>query len=61
MTNVSIVEVNMLIYSSIFAVSAPINLSIIFGFVSLNGPRETYFVDALCINKFEQVERPVCV
>ena len=46
MTNVSIPEVNMLKNSSVLAVSAPINLSIKLGFV--NGPRETYFVNALC-------------
>ena len=47
MTNVSILEVNMLKNSSTLAVSVPINLSIKLGFVSVNGPRETYFVDAL--------------
>ena len=35
--------------SSTFAVSVPINLSIKLGFVSVNVPRETYFVDALRI------------
>ena len=33
--------------SSTLAVSIPINLSIILGFVSVKGPRETYIVDAL--------------
>ena len=47
MTNVSITEVNMLKNSSTLAVSVPINISIKLGFVSVNGPRETYFVDAL--------------
>ena len=47
MTNVSIQEVNMLKNNSTLAVYVPINLSIKFGFVSVNGPRETYFVDAL--------------
>ena len=47
MTNVSILEVNMLRNSSTLAVSLPINFSIKLGFASVNGPRETYFVDAL--------------
>ena len=34
--------------SSTRAVTVPINLFIKFGFVSVNGPRENYFVDALC-------------
>ena len=46
MTNVSIYEVNMLKNVSTLAVSVPINLSIKLGFVFVNGPRETYFVDA---------------
>ena len=46
MTNVSIPEVNMLKNSSTLSVSVPINLSIKFGFLSENGSRETYFVDA---------------
>ena len=37
----------MLKNSSTLAVSVPINLSIKLGFVSVNGPREDYFVDAL--------------
>ena len=45
MTNVSIPEVNKLKNSSTLAVSVPINLSIKFGFVSVNGTRETYFVN----------------
>ena len=48
-TNISIPEVNMLKYSSTLAVYVPINLSIKLGFVSANGPRETYFMDALRI------------
>ena len=47
MTSVLIPEVNMLKNSSTFAVSVPINLSIILGFVSENSTKETYFVDAL--------------
>ena len=47
MTNVSIPEVNMLKISSTLAVSVPINLFITLGFVSVNGPGEIYFVDAL--------------
>ena len=43
MTDVSIPKAN----NSILAVSAPINISIILGLVSVNGPRETNFVDAL--------------
>ena len=37
----------MLKHSSTIAVSVPINLSIKLGFVSVNDPRETYFVDVL--------------
>ena len=48
MTYVSVPEVNMLKNSSILAVSVPINISIKLDFVSVNGPREAYFVDALC-------------
>ena len=44
----SILEVIMLKNSSTLAVSAPINLSIKLGFVSVNSPRETYFVDMFC-------------
>ena len=40
-------EVNMLQNSLTLAVSLPVNLSIKLGFVSVNGTRETYFVDAL--------------
>ena len=47
MTNVSIPEVTMLKNSLTLAVSVPINLFIKFGFVSVNGPSETYFVEAL--------------
>ena len=45
-TNVSIPDVNMLKNSSTLTVSVPIFIK--FGFVSVNGPRENYFVDALC-------------
>ena len=47
MTNASFSEMNMLRNSSKFATSVPINLSIKLGYVSVNSPRETYFVDAL--------------
>ena len=40
-TNVSIREMSMLKNSSTLAVSVTINLFIKFGFVSVNGPRET--------------------
>ena len=43
MINVSFMLKN----SSTLGVSVPIILSIKLGFVSVNGPRETYFVDAL--------------
>ena len=46
---VYISEVYMLKNSSTLAVSVPINLSIKFGFVFVNSPRETYFVDTLHI------------
>ena len=46
-TYVSIPEVNMLKNSSTLAVSVPINLSIKLAFVSVNGLRETYFVDMM--------------
>ena len=46
MTDVSIPEVNMLKNSLTLAVFVPINISIKLGFVSVNGPRETYFVDS---------------
>ena len=42
MTNVSILEVNMLKNSSTLAVSVPISLSIKLGFVSINNSRKTY-------------------
>ena len=48
MTNVSIPEVNMLKNSSTL-VSVPINISSKLDFVSVNDPRETYFVDEICI------------
>ena len=47
--NVSVSEVNMLKNCSTLAVSVPVNLSIKLCFVSVNGPRETYFVDELRI------------
>ena len=47
MANVLIPEVNILKNSLTLAVSVPIILFIKFGFVSVNDPRETYFVDAL--------------
>ena len=47
MTNVSIPGTNMLKNCSTLAVHVPINLSIKFGYVSINGPRETYFVDTM--------------
>ena len=50
-TKVSFPEVNMLKNSSTLAVSIPINLSIALGFISVNGPRESYFVEALCTIK----------
>ena len=40
-------EMNVLKNSSTLPMSVPINLSIKLGFVSVNGLRETYFVDAL--------------
>ena len=46
MTNVSIPEVENVENSSTLAVSVPINLFNKLGFVSVNGPRETYFVHA---------------
>ena len=47
MKNVSIPEVNVLKNSSTLAV--PINLTFKLGFVSVNGPTETYFVHTLSI------------
>ena len=48
MTNVSILEMNVLKNNSTLAVSVPINISNKLGFVSvINNPKETYFVDAL--------------
>ena len=47
MTNISIPEVNMLKNSLTLAVSVAINVSTNLGFVSVNGHRETYFVDTL--------------
>ena len=54
MTKVSIPEVNMLNNSPTLAVSVQINFSTKLGFVSLNGPRETFFVDALRISNVVQ-------
>jgi hypothetical protein len=45
MANVSILVANMLKNSSTLAVSVAINISMKLCFVSVNGPRETYFVD----------------
>ena len=45
MTNVSIPAVNMLKNSSTLTVSVPINLSIKLFFFSVNGPRESHFLD----------------
>ena len=44
---VSIPEANMLKNSSTLAVSVSINVSIKLWFVSVNGAKETYFVDVL--------------
>jgi hypothetical protein len=45
MTNVSIPGASMLKNSWTLAVSVAINISMKLCFVSVNGPRETYFVD----------------
>jgi hypothetical protein len=45
MTNVSIPVANMLKNSSTLAVSVAINISMKMCLVSVNGPRETYFMD----------------
>ena len=47
MINVSIAKVSMMKNVSTLAVSVSINLCIKLGFVSVNCPRETYFVNAL--------------
>ena len=47
MTNILIPEVNMLKNSSTLAGCIAINISIELGFISVNGTRETYFVDSL--------------
>ena len=44
-----VMEVNMFKNSSTFAASVTINRAIKFGFISINGLRETYFVDAFRI------------
>ena len=49
MTNVSTPEMNMLKNSSTVTVSVPINISIKLDSVSVNGPKETYFVEPLRI------------
>ena len=49
MENISIPEVNVLKNSSTLSLSVPINLSLKLSFVSENGSRETYFLDALRI------------
>ena len=56
MTNVSIPEVAMLKNSSTLAVSVPMNHSIKLSFISVNGSRETYFVDSSCINVMYRVK-----
>ena len=53
--NFSVLEVNMLKNSSTLGVFVPINLSIKFGFVSVNGPGKTCFVDVLCILTFARL------
>ena len=55
MTNVSIPKVNMFKNSSTLAVSAPINLSIKLVIVSVNGPRESYLLDALGTNIYREM------
>ena len=50
MTNVSFSEMNILINISVLVMSLPISLSIKLSFVSINGTRETYFVDELRSN-----------
>ena len=47
MTNVSIPKMNMVKNSTTLAVSVTINISIKLGFVSVNGPGETYLLDAI--------------
>ena len=52
----------MLKNSSTLAVFVPINLSIKLGFVSVNGPGKTYFVDALhgfVANREESIYLPL--
>ena len=61
MTNVSIPVVNMLKNSSTLAVSIPINLSIQFGSVSVNGHMETYFVEVLLLLTKFHISRFMCV
>ena len=51
MTNVSILNMNMLKNISIHAVCVPVNLSVKLGLVSVNRPRETYFLGALWEHK----------
>ena len=59
MTNVSFPELNILKNSSTLAVSVPINVSIKLDFDSVNGPRETYFVDALCTVYHSEVKKKI--
>ena len=51
LTNISVSVVHILKNSSALDVSVPINLSIKLGLVSVNDPRETYFVDTLITYK----------
>ena len=53
MTNVSIPEVNALENSSTLAITVQINLSVKLDFLSVNGPIQTYFVDALLCDTVE--------
>ena len=55
-TNVSITEVNVLKNSSTLDVSVPINISVKFDFVPVNGPRVIYYENALRI-KYGSVQR----
>ena len=55
MTNISIPEMNVFRNISTLDVCVAINLSIKLGFVSVNGPREIYVVDALRIFSYDQV------
>ena len=48
MTVIPVPEVNMLKNSPTLAVSVTINMSIKLSFVSVNGPRKTYFIYYCC-------------